>query len=695
MRRRGGSYRARYAVIAGSLIASSVYAVGAVATSPPSSATVTPPGSSANVQVGQLTLSSQQPSPFGIASGGGNPAANFGSKNPPKHGKPGGKSPIPVGNNSAIPNVSCQPASAACDAIGPTNGGASTNPHALDAAQNRSVFGSPSEPPDQGLCAGAGYVMELTNSADVQVFNPSLQPASNAETLDTLMGLTQLGWSSGGDPICQYDPDNGGHWFVSQVLSTNTEASGGPFTGCFVGVLDSCRQGIAVSTTNNPLTSAWNIYFLDPNQVSANNPGAGHLLNDYAKVGNTAAALLLFYDEFNLNPSLPACPSYGCLGFNGSQEFALQKSALESGAATVNLVHENMGTDPSIQPPEGSCFNGPTAGVTCWYQNIPANSPTDSEFDTAFGGTGFMVGSLDFVGQGDNRVAAFYWTELSNLDSAGCAGCSNITFGDQLFTGVQQYSNEGAECLASRGGPCSLGGQRSGTLDLGTYCKKFAGSPTPKCPENGIATNGDGATQASYSGGQLWFAISTLVNEGFATGNEIHDGGAYWVVGTSSFTGANPQFTLTSQGYVAAAHEDIEFPTLVGGTGAAGALMSFSLSGNGGPTGADHGGYFPSSAYGLVSTTSTGLVDGTLHVTALGQAAYDGDTEYQPLPVIPRPRWGDYGGAVFVPGQGFYFASEYVPYPACDPTFWLKVDQSCGGTRDQLANWGTSISSVG
>jgi hypothetical protein len=612
------------------------------------------------------------------------------------HGKPGGKSPITVGNNSAIPVVSCQPASTECDTIGSTNGGATTNPHAIDAADNRKVFGQPTEPPDQGLCAAAGQVMELTNDGVVQVFNSNLEPVSNQASLDALMGLTQLGWSSGGDPFCLYDPDNGGHWFISEIVSTNSEASGGPFTGCFPGVLDTCREGIAVSTTSNALTTGWNIYFLDPNQMSPNDPGAGYLLNDYAKLGNTTNALLLFYDEYNQNPSLPACPSYGCVaGFNGSQEFALQKSALESGSSTVNLVHENMGTDSAIQPPDGSCSRGPTAGATCWYQNIPANSPADSEFDSNYGGTGFMVGSLDFVGTGDNRIAIFYWTGLSNLDSSGCAGCSSITFGDQLFNGVEQYSDEGADCLASLGGPCGLAAQRAGTLDLGPYCKKFAGSATPKCPENGIATNGDGATQASYAGGQVTFAISTLVNEGFATGSEIHTGGAYWAVGTSSFTGSNPQLTLTNQGYVAGSHEDIEFPTLVGGTGTAGALMSLSLSGNGGPTGADHGGYFPSSAFGQVSTMSTGLVDGIIHVTAMGQAPYDGATEYQPLPTIPRPRWGDYGGAVFVPGQGFYFASEYVPYPACDPTYWLKVDQTCGGTRDQLANWGTSINSLG
>ena len=127
--------------------------------------------------------------------------------------------------------------------------------------------------------------------------------------------------------------------------------------------------------------------------------------------------------------------------------------------------------------------------------------------------------------------------------------------------------------------------------------------PPASCPENGIATNGDGTTQASLVGGQLYFAISTLVNEVFGSKGEIHTGAAYWIVGTPASTGSTPSLTLNGQGYVAASHEDIEFPTLAGG-GSAGALMSFTLSGNGGPTGADGGGFFPSSAYGTVTNSS-------------------------------------------------------------------------------------------
>lgn len=592
---------------------------------------------------------------------------------------------------SPFPTVSCAPAGPGCNTIS-GSAGAKSNRLGLAATANGGLFGEDIEPPDQGLCAGNGYVMESINIGEIRVFNAKLAPVSGITALDSLMGLTGLGWSSGGDVMCEYDAANGGHWFITEIVSTTTS----PFTGCFIGVFDSCREGIAVSTNNNPLSTSWNIFFLDPNAFSPTAPGAGYLLNDYGKIGMTRDALLFFYDEFNLSGTLPTCPSFGCDQFNGAQEFAIQKSALELGFLSANLVHENMGTDPFIQPPDGSCFSGSTAGVTCWYQVIPANSAS-GQFDNNYGGTGFMAATLDFNsftfgnGPGDNRAAAFYWTGLSNLNSLGCSACSLISFGGQLFTGLESYIDSGQGCLASGGNPCGLAAQRLGVLDDGTNCGALGLASVASCREQGIATNGDGVTQASYSGGQIWFAANTLIDETFGTSSETHVGAAYFVVGTSAFVGATHLLNLTSQGYVAAAHEDIAFPDLVGGSVAEGALMSFTLSGNGGPTAADGGGFFPSSAYGRVTASSGGLVGSTIHVTALGRAPQDGFTEYLGLPGPIRPRWGDYGAAVFLPGSGFYFASEMIQYPNCNPAYFLNVDPSCGGTRDPYANFGTSI----
>ena len=49
------------------------------------------------------------------------------------------------------------------------------------------------------------------------------------------------------------------------------------------------------------------------------------------------------------------------------------------------------------------------------------------------------------------------------------------------------------------------------------------------------------------------------------------------------------------------------------------------------------------------------------------------------------------GQRCYVPGAGFYFASEYIEYPNCSPRSFFKTDPTCGGTRDDFANFGTSV----
>ncbi len=173
-------------------------------------------------------------------------------------------------------------------------------------------------------------------------------------------------------------------------------------------------------------------------------------------------------------------------------------------------------------------------------------------------------------------------------------------------------------------------------------------------------------------------------------------GAAYWVVGTRSFDQTG-RFSLTSQGYVSAMHEDLEFPAFAAGASSGRAIVSFTLNGNGGLAGADNGGFFPSSAFGRVTSTSRTLLSSTVNIADLGQSPQDGFTEYLGYPSATsafRPRWGDYGAAIVAGGKA-YFASEYIQHPNCTPpAFKPNAIGTCGGTRDGLANWGTSVNSV-
>jgi hypothetical protein len=596
------------------------------------------------------------------------------------------------GADPPAPTVSCQPLGPGCDPMSLSSGGSAA---------------------DQGLCANNKYVVETNNIGEILVFNQRLNRLSSPIPDDTLMGLTGRGWSSGGDPSCLYDASNGGHWFFTEIVSASSEASGGAFAGCFGAAANGCYEGIAVTKGSNPF-GPYNVYFVNANYNPAE-PGTPYLLNDFAKISATRDAFLLFYDEFPLNG---AVPGIGGGFFNGAQEFAFNKNALEEGLPVsnpngtpnqkLNVAIENMGLLPT---PDGTCASDNTLhlpGITCWFTVIPAQAPDPSQWDNSYGGSGFMLASLDFYGfagtvpsSGANQIAVFDWTGLSALNSPNCNSCARIHFGGQLFSGVQFYNDP-----AMADGSGAQGAQKAGPIPLGDECGAAGlstGTPPPaSCPEGGIATNDDGFFQVSQAQNQLWGAVDTEINQAYKSeaAPELHVGAAYWVIGTRGFDRFGV-FSLTSQGYVSARHEDLEFPAIAaeglpwqdGGNG--GAIMDFTLSGNGGPTGADNGGFYPSTAFGRLNSTSGGLL-GPVHVADLGQSPTDGFSEYQGYPGSTRPRWGDYSWAIFAPWSGgkIDFATNYIQYPNCTGSAFTLTLATCGGTRDGFANWGTSVNYV-
>jgi len=620
------------------------------------------------------------------------------------------------------PTVSCQPLGPGCDPIS-TSAGGSVSVKGLNAVDSGTLSTNPLgdiEPADQGLCAGNGYVVETNNIGEVLVFNQRLHRLSSPIPLDTLMGLTGRGWSSGGDPSCLFDYSNGGHWIFTEIASATSEANGGAFAGCFGAAANTCYEAIAVTTGSNPF-GPYNVYFLNAN-YNPNEPGTPYLLNDFAKISTTRDAFLLFYDEFPLN--LTKAPGFGGGFFNGAQELAFDKNALEQGLPVsksngkpnqkFNVAIENMGLLPT---PAGTCASDNEfheGGIACWFTVIPAQAPDPSQYDNSYGGSGFMLASTDFYGfsgvpgvplTGANQIAVWDWTGLSGLNSNNCSKCSRVQFGGQLFNNVQLYNNP-----TNPLGVGILAAQKAGPIPLGDECGAAglsvvippATTPPVSCPENGLNTNDDGFFQVSQAQNQLWGAVDTAINQTFKSKAtpEQHAGAAYWVIGTRSFDKSGV-FTLTSQGYVSARHEDLAFPAMAaeglpwqdGGNG--GAIMDFTLSGNGGPTGADNGGFFPSTAFGRLSSASGGLL-GPIHVSALGQSPTDGFSEYQGYPGGTRPRWGDYSWAIFVPWTGgkIDFATNYIQYPNCTGSAFTLTLATCGGTRDGFANWGTSVNYV-
>src|SRR5436190_6008024 len=247
------------------------------------------------------------------------------------------------------------------------------------------------EPPDQGMCAGNGYVVEAVND----VFNvysaatgASLLPDNTATNivsgfprnvnhaidLNSFYGYPAAVNRSTGvrgqfvtDPTCLYDAATQRFFLV--VLTLEVVPTSGAFTT--VNHLD-----LAVSQTSNP-TGSWNIYRIDVTNDGTNTGGSnpGPFLGDYPHIGADANG---FYITTNAYP-------WCCNGFSGAQIYAFSKAQLAAGAATVVMQH--IDTSALVNAPSEAGSTQP--GFTVW----PAQSPGTTSFDLNAGGTEYLLSS--------------------------------------------------------------------------------------------------------------------------------------------------------------------------------------------------------------------------------------------------------------------------------------------------------------
>ena len=186
-----------------------------------------------------------------------------------------------------------------------------------------------------------------------------------------------------------------------------------------------------------------------------------------------------------------------------------------------------------------------------------------------------------------------------------------------------------------------------------------------------LNTNDDRMNQTVFSKGNLWAGLNTALTVGGAA----HAGIAWFQVKPT--LGASLSGTITRQGYVGLAGNDLLFPS-IGVTSGGKAVMAMSASG---------AVRFPSAAY--VSLTGS---DHAIHMAANGVGPEDGFTGYPSIAGgSGTARWGDYSAAV-ASGDSVWMANEYIGQ-TCGLARYLK-DVTCGGTRSFYANWDTRVSMV-
>jgi hypothetical protein len=512
------------------------------------------------------------------------------------------------------------------------------------------------EPPDQGLCAGNGFVMESLNDV-LQVYNTQGNPLTGVTDLNTFYGYpaqfnrtTSLEGPFVTDPSCYFDPDTQ-RWFqVALTLEVD------PAKRTFLGPN---HLDLAVSETSDPTTTSWTIYRIPaqddgtqgtPDHGCSLKPdGTGHgpCLADYPHIGADAYGFYITSNEY----------SFFGPEFHGAQIFAMSKRALASSATSVEVTQfDTHGAD-----------NG-NSGFTVW----PATSPSSNYALQADGTEYFLSSNAADEAHGNginpgprtsNLILLWAMTNTESLNSSPA-----LSLRHSLIK-VNQYSVP------------PKANQKPGNFPLGQCLNNPAcatlllGTPDPNTEtESPLDSNDTRMQQVVYANGKVCGAVDTAVT----VAGRPEAGIEYFILEPDvSSTGVSGEIVL--QGDLALKRNNLIYPA-VGFTSSGRGLVAFTVVGDN---------FYPSAGYAALDE-SVGA--GDIHIAASGAGPQDGFTGYLAYGNPTRPRWGDYGATVAVDGDSIWFASEYIGQTCSLATYESAPFGSCGGTRTALANWDTRIS---
>lgn len=376
------------------------------------------------------------------------------------------------------------------------------------------------EPPDQGLCAGNGYVVDGVNDA-MSVYNQSTGTrVAGPTSLNAFFGFPpQIGSATGPpygprptDPSCYYDPGTQRFFFTILTLDYRTNGTWGG-----VNELDT-----AVSTTSNPLGS-WHIWRVN---VTFNGPSGCPCLADFPHIAADANGFYITVDNFPL--------VHG--GYNDAQVYAFSKQAMEGNSTSISGWYFDT---------TGMVTGDP--GYKVWPATAPAG-----KYETNAGGTEYFLSSTydacAACTTSDNRIAVWALTHTSNLSGPNPPSLSNT-----LVT-VNPYADPPFATQKSGDHPY---GQLGGHSNVGL-----------------IQTNDAGNLTTYFANGKLWGALITDVTVG---GNN-EAGIAYYIIKPDVSTG-NLTATLALQGTLAGSNgQSVIFPS-IGVTPSGRGVMTYTLTG--------------------------------------------------------------------------------------------------------------------
>lgn len=479
----------------------------------------------------------------------------------------------------------------------------------LTAAQSFDVNGFDVAPPDQGLCAHGGTVLELVNLA-VRAYSESGSPLTRPVSLNAFFGLPPAATTVHDrvvfgpfltDPRCYFDVQTG-RWFAT-VLEISVRPNGE--------LGNDSAELVAVSQTSDP-TGSYRIFSIDSTfngkrgtSAQANCPCFG----DQPRIGADANGFYISADMY---------PIHGVFNSNGGELWAMSKQGLAAAAS-------GTGPLPAV-------VDIHVGAVT--IDGFPANAlqPAETPQGAAYAvNREYFLSTPDFNGfatmGGRGSSAVVLWTLLNTASLAGSSPSVTLT---HAMVPSEPFAPPVA--AAQKSGPHPLGeslGDRVPPLDAGD----------------------DRMEQVEYLNDQVLGSLSTGLG---ARGTAERTGSAWFDIAASGTSG-----TMAHQGYVAApAPTSVLYPA-IGLNSVGKGVMTFSLSGRG---------YFPSAAFVPFSlTTGPGS---PITINGPGAAPEDDFTCYEQFTFGPPCRWGDYSAAT-ADGNVIVMATEMVAdVPRTDLANW-------------------------
>lgn len=513
------------------------------------------------------------------------------------------------------------------------------------------------EPPDQGLCAGNGFVLESVNQA-LRVHDRQGAALTPVVAQSAFYGyppdIDRKGHFGANtfDITCYFDPE-ARRWF-HVALTLDQEPDTGLLTGAN-------RLDIAVSRTADP-RGLWNYYAIptqnDGTEGTPDHRCGGPCFGDYPKVGADRHGFYISTNSFGLFSDK----------FPGANLYAISKRDLVEGARKPTIVQFER-----LRVPSGD------QAYTVW----PAQTH-NGRFEEAGGGAEYLMSNVECAADTcvDDRLVV--WAIPNSKALRGRA--PTLTLLARAVRGERYATPPRGQ---QRPGPFPLGeciNDTSIRTPFGRGCWRYVFDEEPEhneqFPELDATSNGVG--QVSFVAGRLWTTQSIAV----MVAGERRAGTLYSVlVPELRETGSGPIISaeVESQRRLGVPGHDVAYAT-VGVRAPGKELLSFSLSG-------EH--TYPSAAY--VRVTASGFEP--VQVAASGRGPIEGLSGYRAFDgdaaTIRGNRYGDYG-ATAIDGDGAWVASEYAGQKCNLQKFVAGAEEdpgfTCNRTRTPLSNWYTRVS---